>query len=126
MLSVDVRPNRALIVSLETVETVDIDEHLLGQGWGPSVVVRTTDEAVIRLAPTGFESDSFSLAVIGLGIASPGMESLLDACRQRSVRILHLNGETRVGSPVQISSLARPFTTTDLEASLEALGFSKV
>ncbi|MEM8824456.1 MAG: hypothetical protein AAGF30_12660 [Pseudomonadota bacterium] len=123
MLTTKARANRALIVSLEAIEAIDIDEFLVAKGWDPSVVVQTADQARRMLMLSEQTMQAFSLAVFGLNANSPDLGPFLDICAEQAVRVLHLNGETKLEPADNISTLARPFTTQDLDASLRALGF---
>ncbi len=119
----DMRTDRALIVTPEILEAMDIAEHLAGQGWGSTTMVSTSRDALAQFGSVSDPSAGYSLAVIGVGTGLAETVTLVSRCRDDGIAILQLNGMTSSTMSDGIMSLARPFTTYDLDEALTQLGF---
>lgn len=115
----DLSHGRALIAGSNSVEVMDVAEHLVAHGWPEPVVVKTPHIAVERLRS---RTNPFTLAVLLINQSDPETSAAIDMCEHIGCPVIVINGDGSKKRAGQVVSLSRPFIDTDLDQALRALG----
>ncbi|MEM1233770.1 MAG: hypothetical protein AAGH70_06550 [Pseudomonadota bacterium] len=109
----------ALVVTDNMIEAADLVDSLSDVGLRPAQTLRDAGEAYVELSSGALTP---GILVIGHRLSLQPAQSLLSAATQMDIPTLVLDGKPEHNSDMVVS-LARPFTTANVQVAVSALKF---
>lgn len=119
----DIGQQRALIVSSDPIETLDLVEYLRARGWASPVVVGMAQEALNAIET---RTEHFALLLLAVSPTHPASGAIIRRCRSDGSSdgsaVVLFDGAHSLADQGSVAVVDRPFTDRDLDAALAMLG----
>lgn len=115
----DIGQQRALIVSSDPIETLDLVEYLRARGWASPVVVGMAQEALNAIET---RTEHFALLLLAVSPTHPASGAIIRRCRSDGSAVVLFDGAHSLADQGSVAVVDRPFTDRDLDAALAMLG----